>query len=136
MERAGTGNTAGKDLSPLCHALSEPCGILVVYSLHLVSTEDANLFAAPLLTSGRSLLSFHYKPPMMVTHTNVGGRSAADDLPMFPPVYAVIPHDSAFLTLSEGEIGVADDALEIRERVKGDALTCRVAVVLCRSLIL
>lgn len=61
MECTGTGNTAGEYLSSLGHALSEPCSILIIYSLYLIGAEYANLLAASLYASGRSLIiSFHY----------------------------------------------------------------------------
>lgn len=51
---AGTGNSSGKNLGTLGHALSELSSILVIYLLHSVSAELANLLAGSLCASGSS----------------------------------------------------------------------------------
>ena len=54
MISTGTGNSAGKDLSSLGHALSELIDILVIYLFCSVYAEHTNLLAASLYRSGTS----------------------------------------------------------------------------------
>lgn len=51
MIGAGAGDTAGKDLRALGHALSELCGILIINRFCSVNAEHTDLFARPLSRS-------------------------------------------------------------------------------------
>ena len=58
VESAVAANTSGEDLCSLGNELSELCNILVVDSVYLVLTEDANLLSSMTLTVCRTIV-FH-----------------------------------------------------------------------------
>lgn len=59
VESAGAGNTSGKDLSSLGNELSELSYVLVINSVNLILTEDANLLSSVVRTEGtRRIIHF------------------------------------------------------------------------------
>jgi hypothetical protein len=57
MESAGTGNTAGNDLGALAHVLAQAGQILVIDVLDAVNAEGANLLAATMHRTRRTIHS-------------------------------------------------------------------------------
>jgi len=55
VKSAGAGNTSGEDLCTLGDELSELSNILVINSVYLVLTEDANLLSSVHRTESRAL---------------------------------------------------------------------------------
>ena len=55
MKSASTGNTSGKNLSSLGNELSELSHILVINSVYLILTEDANLLSSVYRTESGTL---------------------------------------------------------------------------------
>ena len=65
MKSAGAGYASGKDLSSLGDELSELCYVLVINSLNLILTEDANLLSSVHGTEGAlGIVSIHLNSPL------------------------------------------------------------------------
>ena len=100
MESAGTCHASGQDLSSLGDALSELCQILVINTLDPVSTEHTNLLAGLL---GRTGISF-------LIH----------DISSY--------HIKLMVHISERNVAVAEDLLEISEVAVRHIIICRGAL--------
>ena len=70
MKSASAGYTSGKDLCSLGNELLEFSNVLVINSVYLVLTEDANLLSSVVLTEGGtlSIVSFHCENLTFPTH--------------------------------------------------------------------
>ena len=57
MESAGTGHTAGNDLSALAYVLAQAGQILLINVLNAIDAEAADLFTAAMHRAGRTIHS-------------------------------------------------------------------------------
>ena len=70
VKSAVAGYTSGEDLCSLGNELSKLCNILIINSVNLILTEDANLLSSVVLTESGTLVlvSFHFENLTFPTH--------------------------------------------------------------------